>query len=102
MFYGDTAGWLYSFNDTNGVYEHQREEEARHGFSGSWMPEINLTSEVCSGHIFNPYVSFIKCAQISSICVSDLRCVATSFGPVAKIMVQDLSTAKLVAFTSTP
>lgn len=61
-FAGDTGGWFYS--SVIGRNELVTGYHASHG----WRPEFSLSSE------------------ISSICISGSRCIATSFGPESKIL----------------
>lgn len=61
-FAGDTGGWFYS--SVIGRDEPVTGHHASHG----WRPEFSLSSE------------------ISSICISGSRCIATSFGPESKIL----------------
>lgn len=61
-FAGDTGGWFYS--SVIGRDEPVTGYHTSHG----WRPEFSLSSE------------------ISSICISGSRCIATSFGPESKIL----------------
>ncbi|KAG2151315.1 hypothetical protein DEU56DRAFT_545388 [Suillus clintonianus] len=61
-FAGDTGGWFYS--SVIGQGESATGYHTSHG----WRPEFSLSSE------------------ISSICISGSRCIATSFGPESKIL----------------
>lgn len=89
MFCGDTNGWLYSYTGCAG-------DTPERGF---WASELNLISEVTSHtSLGDDQVMLNSAMQISSICISDSRCVATSFGPSPKIVVQDLVSTKLVPF----
>ncbi|KAH7885250.1 hypothetical protein F5I97DRAFT_1352687 [Phlebopus sp. FC_14] len=61
-FAGDSMGWFYSsIIDTE-------DDAANWHTSHGWQPEFNLSSEV------------------SSICISGSRCIATSFGPDCRIL----------------
>lgn len=95
MFYGDTNGWLYSFDDNHGRYGYQPAAETEYGITGSWVSEINLTSKARPAYIvLIGVLASLNTTQISSICVSDSIFVATSFGPASKVMVQNLSSAE--------
>ncbi|KAG1872376.1 hypothetical protein DFJ58DRAFT_436736 [Suillus subalutaceus] len=61
-FAGDTGGWFYS------SVIGRDEPVTGHHTSHGWRPEFSLSSE------------------ISSICISGSRCIATSFGPESKIL----------------
>ncbi|OAX42146.1 hypothetical protein K503DRAFT_734273 [Rhizopogon vinicolor AM-OR11-026] len=61
-FSGDTRGWFYSSIVDLG------EPVTGYRTSHDWRPEFSLSSE------------------ISSICISGARCIATSFGPESKIL----------------
>ncbi|KAG1774887.1 hypothetical protein EV702DRAFT_1121669 [Suillus placidus] len=61
-FAGDTGGWFYS------SVVGRDELVTGHHTSHGWRPEFSLSSE------------------ISSICISGSRCIATSFGPESKIL----------------
>lgn len=88
MFYGDTNGWLYSYTGRPGDTPE----------SEFWARELNLISEVRVTHQPQRGLLILNAAlQISSICISDSRCVATSFGPSPKILVQDLASTKSVS-----
>jgi hypothetical protein len=50
MFYGDTHGWLYSFNNSFADVIHDSERTPENGEGGYWYREINLTSEVRPGY----------------------------------------------------
>lgn len=65
-FAGDTGGWFYS--SVIGQGDPITGYHTSHG----WRPEFSLSSE------------------ISSICISGSRCIATSFGPESKILHLDL------------
>ncbi|KIM63386.1 hypothetical protein SCLCIDRAFT_1214275 [Scleroderma citrinum Foug A] len=69
QFSGDSMGWFYS-------YVAPRQNEAAGLFtSHNWRTEFNLSSEV------------------SSICVDDSKCIATSFGPDCRILHLPLDSA---------
>lgn len=61
-FAGDTGGWFYS------SVIGRDEPVTGYNTSHDWRPEFSLSSE------------------ISSICISGSRCIATSFGPESKIL----------------
>ncbi|KAG1745878.1 uncharacterized protein EDB91DRAFT_129480 [Suillus paluster] len=61
-FAGDTGGWFYS-----SLIDRSEPTTGYHTSHG-WRPEFSLSSE------------------ISSICISGSRCIATSFGPDSKIL----------------
>lgn len=65
-FAGDTGGWFYSSVVGRG------DPITGYHTSHGWRPEFSLSSE------------------ISSICISGSRCIATSFGPESKILHLDL------------
>ena len=94
MYYGDTSGWLYSFNEHK---DGDSYDPTTLDFPiGFWVPELNLASEV-RRFVFEDLckkVLLTSLVQISSICISDSKCIATSFGPSCKIFVQDLVSAE--------
>ncbi|KDQ62614.1 hypothetical protein JAAARDRAFT_66305 [Jaapia argillacea MUCL 33604] len=70
---GDSQGWLYSYEGADDNWDGV--DTPAHP-APRWLPNLSLTSE------------------ITSICMSGSRCVATSYGPSCKIVVQDLSTTE--------
>ncbi|KIK77506.1 hypothetical protein PAXRUDRAFT_166620 [Paxillus rubicundulus Ve08.2h10] len=66
-FAGDSMGWFYS-----SIIDNDNEAIGWHTSHG-WEPEFNLSSEA-------------PLSQVSSICVSGSRCIATSFGPECRIL----------------
>ncbi|KAF9468630.1 hypothetical protein BDZ94DRAFT_1183468 [Collybia nuda] len=74
-FIGDSRGWLYSSSFPQTVTPSD---------ASMWGVDINLHPE----------------SEISSICVSGSRCVATCFGPSAKISIQDLNTTGRMSLLS--
>ncbi|KAG1855844.1 hypothetical protein C8R48DRAFT_608556 [Suillus tomentosus] len=70
-FAGDTGGWFYS--SVIGRDEPVTGYHTSHG----WRPEFTAQHE--------KHITHLIC-QISSICISGSRCIATSFGPESKIL----------------
>ncbi|KAF8073882.1 hypothetical protein FPV67DRAFT_1560201 [Lyophyllum atratum] len=82
-FIGDSRGWLYTSTPLDTVAAGR----------DLWCTDLNLQpeAEVRKAVLFVIYANFADIIQISSICVSGARCIATCSGPSAKISVQDLN-----------